>query len=331
MKCLFTHQAISGRIFLLEIEGLGYPIECTEMQDVDGRAKTSVYASLDKDEIAEAMVPKEEKWLLTVSTQLGCGYNCQFCDVPLLPFKGNLSTSQIWEQLELIFDQTPEVKTSKKVKVGFARMGEPAMNWRNVLAVMRGMKGWKSPEFKFLPCFNSILPNAKFNGKDIRGIIEEVLAVKEDIYDGFLHFQISCNSTNEAQRRELFGGAKVLTLGEISDCFNHLKVTHRTITLNFICGKDWELDHDKLRQFDPEKFVIKLINLNPTKRGFQTGMKSYADFMNADLIHQKGDQLRDMGFSVISDVTTRCEADGNLCCGQLAQMHLEKSTWQKRK
>ena len=324
MKHVHTHQALTGRVFILRVEGIQYPIECTEMQDVDGKLKESVYSSTDFSEIVEAIVPKSKKWLLTVSTQLGCGYKCKFCDVPLLKFKGNLSTSQIWEQLEFIFDQTPEVTTSEKVKVGFARMGEPAMNWRNVLAVIRGMKNWKAPEFRFLPCFNSILPDATFQGAKIEEIIAAVLDVKEHVYDGFLHFQISCNSTNEQQRRELFGGAKVLPLARVAEIFSSLaKPKQRTITLNFICGKGWELDVEVLKQFDPEVFAVKLINLNPTKRGFQTGLESYIDFKDAPLLHKKGDEIRKLGLNIITDVTTRCEADGNLCCGQLAQMHMQ--------
>ena len=44
------------------------------------------------------LLPLEEKWVITVSTQYGCLSDCKFCDVPKIQYKGNISFSDIvWQ------------------------------------------------------------------------------------------------------------------------------------------------------------------------------------------------------------------------------------------
>ena len=114
----------SGRIFIIKTDD-GYLIEATEMQDVatDGKLHQEVRESSDPKVIWKHLVPREKKWLLTVSTQKGCVHNCKFCDVAPLPFGGNLTKEAILDQVRIILENTPHVRKSNKVKIGFARMG----------------------------------------------------------------------------------------------------------------------------------------------------------------------------------------------------------------
>ena len=93
----------SGRVFVLECDD-NYCVECTEMRDV-------LVGSKEHAEVREATDPKiiwnhlddyRKKWLLTVSTQKGCIHNCKFCDVAPLPFKGNLNSAEILEQIDFL-------------------------------------------------------------------------------------------------------------------------------------------------------------------------------------------------------------------------------------
>ena len=53
-------------------------------------------------------------------------------------------------------------------------------------------------------CFNSILPRKTIEGKTGFDVIDKVINLKEKTYDGFLNFQISCNSTDENVRKKRF-------------------------------------------------------------------------------------------------------------------------------
>lgn len=319
MKIEKILNLVSGRICLVRTED-GYLVEATEMQDVtvDGKLHAEVRETQDPHIIWKHLVPHKDKWLLTVSTQKGCTFNCRFCDVAGLPFKGNLTLNQILEQIDLLLMISPTIKESNKVKIGFARMGEPACNLDNVLEAIRLLPQrsmLQGRTFNWLPCFNSIVP------KNIDDCIERVIETKEKHYNGFLHFQISCNSTNEDTRKSLFGGATVLPLEEVIARINKQKVTNRTVTLNFIVMEGVEVSVDKLRamNLNKDKFSVKLIPLNATLRAGEHDLKTYANYSNYEKLLELKETFEKRGIPVVVDAIAKCEEAG-LCCGQLAQI-----------
>lgn len=315
-ELVYNHELPSGNVYVLYDKVKNFYIETTQMQDVDTRNKSQeILTTLNKDIIKQNLVPIKDKWLIAISTQYGCPQKCKFCLVPTLPFKGNLTKDDMWEQLEFVFNQHPEVTECNKIKVGFARMGEPQYNWKNILQVMREMKYYRKG-FRFLPCYNTILPKVTVNGKNPIDVIkDEVMSVKEYL-DGFLHIQISTNSTNEEQRKELFGGADVVTIEEMKREFNDLPNNNRLITLNFICGDGWELDPNKLDGFNPDVFCIKLTPLNINPATIKNNLKDAIKWNWENMFRIK-DRLSQFGLKTIIDVAAMCELD--LCCGNLVQ------------
>jgi len=308
----------SGRIFLTRTKD-DYLIESTEMRDVtiDGKLHEEVRNTQDPHVIWKHLVPYENKWLLTVSTQKGCVHNCKFCDVAKLPFLGNLEAKEIEDQIVNLLISTPYVKKCLKAKIGFARMGEPAWNLTNVLDVMGRLPDISRSlgrDFTWLPCFNTILPRQA-------DCIDQVLEMKEAIYNGFLHFQISCNSTDENMRKDLFGGADVLTIEEVIGRINRSKITNRTVTLNFIVMEGVEVSVEKLRAIglNREKFSVKLIPLNATLNAQEHDLKTYANYSNYDKLLNLKKEFNEAGIPVVVDAIAKCEEAG-LCCGQLAQI-----------
>jgi 23S rRNA (adenine2503-C2)-methyltransferase len=328
----------SGRIFLLETKD-GYPIECTEMRDVmvDSKQHNEVRTSIDPKVIWKHLRPYNEKWLLTVSTQKGCPHNCQMCDVAPLPFKGNLTQEEILEQIDFLLKAAPYAK-SQKVKIGFARMGEPAHNINNVLGAMQDLIDTPWPREggrlskscmrryaaqRWLPCFNSILPRKTIEGLSGEDVLSRVIEFKETVAKGRLHLQISCNSTNETARKELFGGADVLSLREIISIVNKQTITDRTVTLNFIVMKGIEVSVDKLIKMglSADKFTVKLIPLNKTNNSASNGLETFANYENYDDLKELAERFKRQGVPVVFDAIAKCEEAG-LCCGQLAHIHM---------
>jgi len=319
----------SGRVFLLETDDK-YKIECTEMRDVTvgGKEHCEVRNTLDPHIIWKHLKEYEEKWLLTVSTQKGCPHNCHFCDVAGLGFKGDLTEEEIEEQIRFIINATPYVNNSNKVKIGFARMGEPAHNVDNVLNVIKRLPSISvsmRKDFNWLPCFNSILPRVTTKNESGFDIIDKVLDVKENNYNGFLHFQLSINSTDEHKRKELFAGADVLSIKEIIKYINNKNITNRTVTLNFIVMNGVEIDVKKLASFgiNGEKYKVKLIPLNNTIRAQTKHLQTYANYENYTDLVELGTQFNDIGVPTVIDAIAKCEEAG-LCCGQLAHIFANK-------
>ena len=80
-------------------------------------------------ESVEPPLPREEKWVLIVSTLFGCPGGCRFCDAGG-SYDGKLSADEILFQTDYMIDRRyPDRRVpAKKFKVQLARMGEPTLN-----------------------------------------------------------------------------------------------------------------------------------------------------------------------------------------------------------
>lgn len=318
----------SGRVIVSKLQD-GTLIESTEMRDVtlDGKAHQIVRETNDPNVIWEHLAPVDKKWLLTVSTQKGCCHKCKFCDVAPLGFHGNLTAGEILAQIKMLIESTPEIKAggTTKAKIGFARMGEPAHNIVNVQAAMSLLKTDEytlNGKIKWLPCFNTIMPRTTYEGYSWEKVVDSIIFLKESLFDGFMHVQISCNSTDEAKRKELFNGANVASVKEIIECINKYNIKNRTITLNFISMEGVEFDAKKLIDWglNKEKFAVKLIPLNKTINATDNGLKTVYNYSNYDELKKQEDILRNEGIPIVTDAIAKCEEAG-LCCGQLLRKY----------
>lgn len=325
MQVVKSYYLPSGRAFVVKTDQ-GYEVECTEMRDVKiaSKANEEVRNTFDPRIVWKHLADPSEKWLCTVSTQMGCVHNCQFCDVARLPFKGNLTEDEILWQIELLIEATPEIKEygTKKAKIGFARMGEPAHNYQNVETAIKNImdsRECKEMNIHWLPCFNSIFPRKTIQDKNGADILEQVLDLKERC-GGYLHLQVSCNSTDEGKRMELFGGANVLTLEEIINAVNKRDISNRTVTLNFIVMKGVPIDVEYLSKLglNPNKFAVKLIPLNKTFAADENNLETLYNYDTYEQLMQYKAKFEAMGIPVVADAIAKCEEAG-LCCGQLVQ------------
>jgi 23S rRNA (adenine2503-C2)-methyltransferase len=69
------------------------------------------------------IMPLEHKWVVTMSTQYGCSMNCKFCDVPKVGKGRNATYQDLLWQLMYALSLHPEVKTTERLNIHFARMG----------------------------------------------------------------------------------------------------------------------------------------------------------------------------------------------------------------
>ncbi|MFW5700910.1 MAG: hypothetical protein ACOCWM_04395 [Cyclobacteriaceae bacterium] len=74
-------------------------------------------------------IPREDKWVLIISTLYGCPVECRFCDCGG-DYKGRIDETGLLAQIDfLIRSRYPEgIVPVKKLKIKFARIGEPAYN-----------------------------------------------------------------------------------------------------------------------------------------------------------------------------------------------------------
>ncbi len=267
-------------------------------------------------------MPLSEKWVITLSTQYGCTQKCNFCDVPKIPFNGNVTFDDLWMQLQNAMSLFPSVKYTDRLNIHFARMGEPIIN-KHVFEFAEWMALNKHAIQKetgvrievIHPVLTTSLPK-QFSKLSNR--IYEWCKIKNDTYRGQAGLQFSINSTNEKQRHGMFQGMS-LTLEEFADIAKDMPVPlSRKYCLNFAYASDFEVDGDKLAKlFDPEKFMCKITPIHNNASCIQNGISTIDGYSSYHPYKKPEESLKKAGFDVLVFVPSMDEEDGLVTCGNL--------------
>lgn len=79
------------------------------------------------------LIPTDERKTACVSSQIGCSLSCKFCATGYIDRKRNLDFDEIFDEVALINQQSLEVYDKKLTNIVFMGMGEPLLNYKNVL------------------------------------------------------------------------------------------------------------------------------------------------------------------------------------------------------
>ena len=79
------------------------------------------------------LIPTKDRITACVSSQVGCSLNCKFCATARLKRMRNLNPDEIYDQVVLIRRQANEFFNRPLTNIVFMGMGEPLMNYNNVL------------------------------------------------------------------------------------------------------------------------------------------------------------------------------------------------------
>ena len=104
-------------------------------RSADGTARYLLRLA-DGKEIEAVYMPEESRKTLCISTQAGCAVDCKFCLTGVLGFSRNLTAGEIVGQV-LRLCQENHWPTGEKLNLVFMGMGEPMLNYENVLAAVR--------------------------------------------------------------------------------------------------------------------------------------------------------------------------------------------------
>jgi 23S rRNA (adenine2503-C2)-methyltransferase len=92
--------------------------------------------------IETVFIPETSRGTLCVSSQVGCGLNCQFCSTATQGFNRNLAASEIIGQVFVAAKHLGNVphQQRKLTNVVMMGMGEPLLNFDNVVKAMSVMR-----------------------------------------------------------------------------------------------------------------------------------------------------------------------------------------------
>lgn len=272
-------------------------------------------------EFVESIQPpasKSEKWVLIVSTMLGCPVGCAMCDAGGW-FQGKLSAEEIMVQIDYLITRSfPGRKIPvKKFKIQFARMGEPAMN-PAVLEVLEELaSAYRAPGL--IPSLSTVAPD----GCD--DFFEKLLTIKEKYYaSGHFQLQFSLHTTDPEVRNRVipirkWDFSRIAGFGE-----RFFRAGDRRIGLNFALAENFPLDaNELLTYFDPDIFIIKITPLNPTLRAKENNLASLVESESQAASLEAVQSLRHRGYDVIVSIGEREENRIGSNCGQYIRRFLE--------
>ncbi len=111
-------------------------------RSTDGTIKNAV--KLHDGLIVESvLIPTEKRITACVSSQVGCSLACKFCATARLKRMRNLSPDEIYDQVVAIKEQSELFFGRPLTNIVFMGMGEPLLNYNNVLAAIEKITSQK--------------------------------------------------------------------------------------------------------------------------------------------------------------------------------------------
>jgi len=256
-------------------------------------------------------LPREQKWVLIVSTSFGCPVGCKMCDAGGY-YKGRLSSDEILEEIDyMIKKRYPDGKIHiPNFKIQFARMGDPALN-PDVLNVLETLPViYDAPGLT--PSISTVAP------KNSEKFLNRLLEIKNKYYtNGRFQMQFSIHTTDISKRDELIPIPK-MGFNEIAEYGNRFFTEDdKKITLNFAISKGYPVDTEVIRRyFDPDRFIIKLTPINPTEMALCNNLQSEIDAFKPYSADPVIKEFHSQGFDVILSIGEVEENKIGSNCGQ---------------
>lgn len=260
-------------------------------------------------------VPRDEKWVLILSSSYGCQMKCLMCDAGG-EYHGKLTEKEILAQVDyMVRRRFPDGRVpAPKFKIQFARMGEPSLN-SAVLGTLRRLPVMLDAP-GLMPCVSTIAPR----GRD--EFFQELIKIKNELYgDGRFQLQFSVHTTDNGKRDRLIPAKKwsfedIARFGE-----EYYREGDRKITLNFAVAKDYPVDSGVIREyFDPSFFFIKITPLNPTQNVAKNELSSAIDPHILESSKGIVNDFESEGFDVLLSIGELEENNIGSNCGQFVSI-----------
>lgn len=256
------------------------------------------------------MLPLTEKWVITISTQYGCSMGCKFCDVPKVGPGKNATYNDLIRQVLTGLKLHPEIETSKRLNIHFARMGEPSWN-PNILDATKWFQEHINPEYKIHPVVSTMMPK---HNEWLKTFIHTWMRIKNRRLKGEAGLQLSINSTNEKERAYMFNN-NAHTLKDIARIMDGIIPNGRKITLNFAVA-NYEINPEILLEyFNPDDYIIKLTPMHKTRTALTNSIETVGDYTTIYPYKAYENALLDAGYDVLVFIASEYEDLGRITCG----------------
>ncbi len=276
-------------------------IEVDSMQrSSDGTVKNAVRLH-DGLIVESVLIPTESRTTACVSSQVGCSLNCKFCATARLKRMRNLNPDEIYDQVAAINKESLLYFNHKLSNVVFMGMGEPLMNYDNVISAIEKIT---SPE--------GLGMSPKRITLSTSGIPDKIKQLADD--DVKFNLAVSLHSAIDDIRTGIMPFNKKFDLTQLKDALRYWYAkTNSRVTYEYIVWKGINDDKKSIHALvDFCKIIpckVNLIEYNPIddEEFKQASDQSINDYVST---------LENHGFVI--NVRRSRGKDIDAACGQLA-------------
>ena len=198
-----------------------YTIGCKKHIDAqyskDGTIKY-LFPTDDGKFVESVYIPDDDRATLCVSSQVGCKMNCLFCQTGKQGFEGNLSATDILNQIYSL----PE--REKLTNIVFMGQGEPMDNYENVLRTTQIM----TADYGYAWSPKRITVSSIGVKTKLKRFLEE----------SDCHVAISMHSPIPAERAEIMPGERGMSIADIVELLRNYDFSHqRRLSFEYIVFK----------------------------------------------------------------------------------------------
>ncbi len=220
----------------------------------------------DGYKIESVLMRHEGRNTVCVSSEVGCPLNCAFCATGRMGFKRNLSVGEI--VLQILCSAKFLKKEKQKVdNVVFMGMGEPFLNYENVLAAIKIINDQKGFGL-----------GARHISISTAGIVEGIRKLAKESMQ--VNLAISLHAPNDKLRSEIMPVGKKYSIKKIMAAVGeYLEATSRKVMFEYLMIKNFNdrPEHARelaalLGQLPRHLIFVNLILYNPTG-GFEPSKK----------------------------------------------------------
>lgn len=127
-----TNLSLETRLLLNNAFSINHIEVDTMQRSSDGTLKNAIRLH-DGLVVESVLIPTPKRTTACVSSQVGCSLDCKFCATSRLKRMRNLNLDEIYDQVVAIDKQSRLYHNKKLTNIVFMGMGEPLMNYNNVL------------------------------------------------------------------------------------------------------------------------------------------------------------------------------------------------------
>lgn len=266
------------------------------------QTKKYLFKLEDENLIESVLIFAGKRVTECISSQIGCKYNCLFCESGKKGFTRNLTVSEILNQVLWV---KKEIGTDLN-NIVFMGIGEPLDNYDNVVKAI-GILNSKD-------AFNI---GARRITVSTCGVIPAIKKLQERNWQ--IELSVSLHAPENKLRSYLMPVNNIYPLPDlIETCKSYVKKTKRQITFEYLLIKgvnDTLNDADKLAKLiGGFNFKVNLISFNPTPDSL----------LQASAIFQVKSFKDELTAKGIPTTIRRSKGDDiSAACGQLKSLHLK--------